>query len=295
MSTTKEVMDSYSNACLNEASLSSSHSSTSEFLHSSLTSEKDSINGFASGDSNWYSDSKDFSYDGFDFNLILNKLAELEHSLNIEQEKNIHLNNKLNKLQNNYYYKLENLNKDIEDLYDDLNSVDSKVLQLDQYTRRESIVISGIPKNVSQNNLENTVLYILRTIGCSGVSSYEITACHRLFNRNNKYPPRTIVRFTNRKTVNYCLLNREKLIELKQVLQMNLRFYDHLTDNNEDVLKECIQLQKYELIDSYYIRNGLVKIIVKPGDKPLKIYHPGHLYNKFRDFYDHNSLEYILD
>ena len=295
MSSTTEVMESYSNACLPEASIPSSFTSTSEFLQSSLTSEKDSKNGSVSGDSNPFSDSRDISYDGFDFNLVLNKLAELEHSLNIEHEKNIQLNNKLNKLQNSYYYKFENFNKDIEDLYDDLNSVDSKVLQLDQYTRRESIVISGIDKNISQNNLEFTVLKILRTIGLFSVSSYEITACHRLYNKNNKYPPRTIVRFTNRKIVNFCLLNRDKLIELKQVLNMNLRFYDHLTDNNESVLKECIQLEKYKLIDSYYIRNGLVKILVKAGDKPIKIYHTGHLFDKFRDFYDHNSLEYILE
>ena len=312
MSSTTEVMEFYSNACLPEASISSacsstseflqsslthekdSKTSTSEFLQSSLTHEKDSKNGSASVDSNSFSEPRDISYDGFDFNLVLNKLAEMEHSLNIEQEKNILLNNKLNKLQNRYYYKFKNLTSDIDDLYDDLNSIDSKVLQLDQYSRRESIVISGIDRNITQNNLEFTVLRILRTIGLFNVSSYEITACHRLYNKNNKYPPRTIVRFTNRKIVNFCILNRDKLIEHKKVLNMNLRFYEHLTDSNESVLKECIQLEKYKIIDSYFIRNGHVKIIINAGDKPLKIYHTGTLFDKFRDFYDHNSLEYIL-
>ena len=104
MSSTTEVMEVYSNACLPEASIPSSCSSTSEFLKSSLTHEKDSKtstseflqssftheiskNGSASDDSNSFSEPRDISYDGFDFNLVLNKLAEMEHSLNIEQEK----------------------------------------------------------------------------------------------------------------------------------------------------------------------------------------------------------------
>ena len=235
-----------------------------------------------------FSDTRDTSFDGFDFNLVPDKLAELEHSLNIEQEKNILLNNKLNKLQNNYYNKFNNINNDIDDLYEDLNCVDLKVLQLDQYTRRESIVISGIDKNISQNNLR-----ILRTIGLFNVSSYEITACHRLYNKNNNYPPRTIVRFTNRKIVNFCLLNREKLIEHRQDLNMNLRFYEHLTDSNESVLKECIQLAKYKIIDSYFIRNGHIKIVLNAGDRPIKINHKGTLLDKFKDFYDYHNLDYM--
>ena len=74
---------------------------------------------------------------------------------------------------------------------------------------------------------------------------------------------------------------------------MNLRFYEHLTDSNETVLKECIKLAKFEIINSYFIRNGFIKIIVNYGDKPLKIYHSGELRDKFNNFYDYQDLDYM--
>ena len=74
---------------------------------------------------------------------------------------------------------------------------------------------------------------------------------------------------------------------------MNLRFYKHLTECNQSVLNECIQLAKYELIESYYIRNGFVKIIVNAGDRPIKIYHTCTLHDRFEDFYDHHHLDFM--
>ena len=126
--------------------------------------------------------------------------------------------------------------------------------------------------------MEFAVLKILKTI-------YHISACHRLYNKNNRYPSRTIVRLTNRKITEYCLFNRHTLSEFRQALNMNLRFYEHLPETNESVLKECIKLANYGCINSYFIRNGFVKIAINHGDKPFKIYHPGTL-----DFYDHQNL-----
>ena len=317
MSSTAEGISNYSISCLEEASDSPTSTSSisdadskdssinadestksvfdANYLFSETNSTENTFEGFSShSDSFQGNQSKVDIGVGVDFslNLILEKLNDLEHSLKMEKQNNINLKYKLNQLENRYRRKLTNLNNDIEDLYDDLNSVDLKVIQLDQYTRRESLVISGIDDNISQDQLEYTVLKILRTLGCT-VSSYEITACHRLFNKNNRYPARTIIRFTNRKIVNYCLQNRDKLQQHRRDLHMNLRLYEHLTDSNELVLKECIKLAKYEIIESYFIRNGFVKIIVNPGDRPLKIHHSGILYDKFKDFYDHQDLDYM--
>ena len=136
------------------------------------------------------------------------------------------------------------------------------------------------------------MLNILKTIGVT-ISSYEITACHRLYNKSDKYPPRTIIRFTNRKVVEFCLRNRDRLKYHKKELKMNLRFFEHLTDSNETVLKECINLEKYGLIKSHYIRNGFVKIIIADGDKPFKVIHSHILYDKFKEYYDFEFLDYM--
>ena len=315
----EETMNLYSTMCLGEVSLSPSsvltHSLTNdlyddddgyfyedcsiddkildEFNKKSFDSTDSSFDEYSSTHD---SDDDDVKYDDswgmVSLKNLMDKLASLEESLVNEQKNNRLLKEQLQKLdhrvsKNNYYR-----NKDIDDLYDDLNTINFKMLQLDPYTRRESLVISGINKNITQDNLEYTVLDILKTIGVS-ISSYEITACHRLYNKSNKYPPRTIIRFTNRKVVEFCLRNRDRLKNHKKELNMNLRFFEHLTDNNETVLKECINLEKYGLIKSYYIRNGFVKIIIADGDKPFKIIGSQILYDKFKDYYDFEYLDYM--
>ena len=79
---------------------------------------------------------------------------------------------------------------------------------------------------------------------------------------------RTIVRFTNRKLVIYCLNNRDYIIECSQHLQMNLRLYDDLTAANKYIMKECIKLKFGGTIKNYIIRNGNIKIFMNDSTKP---------------------------
>ena len=175
-------------------------------------------------------------------------------------------------------------------LNDIVYEIDCKLIEVDQYPRRQNLIISGIPDYVDQNNLERKVIEILGAIGIQ-TCSYDIAACHRLRkNKNSIYPAQTIVRFVNRKIVEFCLHHRERLLEVKHNLKMNLRFYDNLCDSNESVLKECRQLKKYNQIHEYYIRNGFVKVIMKKDDRPIKIRHPDDLYDMFDDYYDHLDI-----
>ena len=162
--------------------------------------------------------------------------------------------------------------------------MDCRVIQLDQYSRRENLIISGIPDNIKQQDLERAVIDIVKSIGLSTLSSYEITACHRLKkNKKDNFPAKTIVRFTNRKIVDFCLTHRDRLLEVKSYLKMNLRFFENLCTANEVILKECFHLKKDDMLYDYFIRNGYVKIIKKEGDKPYKICHPNILYDTFFD------------
>ena len=119
------------------------------------------------------------------------------------------------------------------------------------------------------------------------ISSYEIAACHRLGKkRTDKFPAKTIVKFTNRKAVDLCLKNRHRLLEVKQELKINLRFYESICSANDQSLKECNKLKRNGIIKDFYMRNGFVKVIKKEGDKPIKIYHPDILFDHFEDFYN---------
>ena len=79
----------------------------------------------------------------------------------------------------------------------------SRVNQIDQYSRRENIEISGVPNNCTQ--LEEKVIALLKSIDVT-VRPSDIVACHPL-----KREGTTIVRFLNRKNADMALKNAKKL------------------------------------------------------------------------------------
>ena len=227
------------------------------------------------------------------FLRILEKLDEYENKIEVlndnfikEKTENLMMKNEINNL------KIDNnkLNSELTNLNEEIYYIDCKVIENNQYARRESVIISGIPEYIDQNNLEENVLHILRSIGLTSLSSYNISACHRLMKKNkDRHPAQTIVRFTNRKIVNYCLNNRDKLFQQRNYLKMNLRFYESLCASNKKVYDKCFDLKKYGLITDFYIRNGFVKI-VKNDNRIIKIQHPDDLYFYFKEYYECNDL-----
>ena len=196
------------------------------------------------------------------------------------------LQNQINSLTNN----TKKLDFELSNLNEEFYHMDRRIIENNQYARRESIIISGIPENIDQQHLEEKVLFILSSIGLNRVSSYNISACHRLAKKkNDKFPAQTIVRFTNRKIVNFCLINRNRLLESKKQLKMNLRFYESLCESNKQVYYECYDLKKYGFIKDFYIRNGFVKII-RDGYFPTKIHHPDDLHYYFEDYFECKQL-----
>ena len=203
---------------------------------------------------------------------ILEKMEEYENKINClndiiikDQSENMSVKNNSKILEKDIAnLKKDNkiLNTEIKNLNEEMYYIDSKIIENNQYARKESLIISGIPDNISHNEQEDKVIHILRSIGLTSLSSYNIYACHRLEKKNNfKYPAQTIVRFLNRKIVNYCLQHRDRLSEQKNFLRMNLRFFESLCDSNKKVYDECYNLKKHGVITDFYIRNGFVKII----------------------------------
>ena len=79
----------------------------------------------------------------------------------------------------------------------------AKVTQIDQYGRRDSLEISGVPKDAT--NLEEKAIQLLKIIGVN-VSPTDIVACHPL-----KREGTVILKFVNRKNAERALSNRNKL------------------------------------------------------------------------------------
>ena len=72
-------------------------------------------------------------------------------------------------------------------LEDKVVSLESSVNQVEQYGRRNNIVISGIPDDVADDDLEDAVTSIMEDIDVI-VQNGNIEACHRLGNLTKKLP-----------------------------------------------------------------------------------------------------------
>ena len=79
-----------------------------------------------------------------------------------------------------------------------------------QYSRRNNLELFGIPTNISQEKLEDSVIQILRSIEVEAKPE-DIEACHNGKNENKDQPKMTIVKFVNRKICNSSMKNRKKL------------------------------------------------------------------------------------
>ena len=95
-------------------------------------------------------------------------------------------------------------------LENDIVSNEFSVNALEQYGRRNNIVVSGIPGHVSERDLEETVISVLSDIVVN-VSPNDVEACHRTGKPDRNKSKKTIVCFLNRKHCKKALLNRRKL------------------------------------------------------------------------------------
>ena len=72
---------------------------------------------------------------------------------------------------------IDRFHHEIELIKQSMHEFDIRLIECESYPRRESLVISGIPNNIHQNRLEDTVLDILYYMNLT-VTSKDISACH---------------------------------------------------------------------------------------------------------------------
>ena len=170
--------------------------------------------------------------------------------------------------------KISTFSKSLGDLETRIAEYDTRILECEQYSRRECVIISGIPATVKDHKLESTVIDILKKLDIT-ISDSDISAIHRLgVTTNPRYPARVIVKFVNRKIANLCFERRDWLYDLHGPLKMNIRFYESLAQLNQEALRLCQWLFENGHIYDYFLRNGFSKIVVAENSKPLKVPHP---------------------
>ena len=127
-----------------------------------------------------------------------------------------------------------------------------------QYSRRDTVEICGIPSSVSDGDLEETVIQILDKVDVTATPN-DIQACHRLHDKT-----RTIIKFVNRKHAYQTLTKKKTLTDLdKRKLDLNpnhkLYINDSLCPYFRMLHAKCKSLYMQNKIHSFWVANGSVR------------------------------------
>ena len=181
-----------------------------------------------------------------------------------------------------YNVKLNKLNAEIEKLREDVFALDCRVIQTEQYPRRESLVFHGIPASVPQKDLEYTVFSILVNLGLKELHRDDICDVHRLWSSpQSREPSPVIVKFFNRKIVKWSLSHPENLQNVESVMGLKLSMSESLCAKNAESVKICKWLKEQGTIHNYFLRNGFPKVVEHAAGRPVKISHPDMLRQRF--------------
>ena len=161
---------------------------------------------------------------------------------------------------------------------------------LEQYGRRNNIIISGIPDSVDIiNQLGESVTEIL-TDSNVNVASNGIEACHRIGKKVTRIgSTKTIIRFINRKHAKQALYNKKKLSQVKKKYTFNPNnnpFFisENLTRMNESLACQGRKLKRSNLANACYIRDGIVTFRINERSNTIKIHHVNDLLELFPNF-----------
>ena len=228
------------------------------------------------GENSAFTDSVDNSGVADDaVNLSIEKVAVFEKELNNLQTKaglnvaaiqTLHDENRTSK-------------SNIRALKQEMVRLETNLIATNQYNRRENLIIEGIPGHIKGKTLEDTCIDIVREMGFFALTRYEVIGCHRLKKKDADSPAPTIIRFFNRKIVEHCLKNSDKIKNLS--CKWNLSFREDLCEANQEIFDKCAVLKEEGLIQKFYTYNGFVKVIKLGETKSIKISHSVDLLKLF--------------
>ena len=140
-----------------------------------------------------------------------------------------------------------------------------------QYSKRESLEVVRIPRQVDDNQLETKVFSIFEKVGCK-IDPGFIDGCHRLGENND----RVIIKFARRKDCKQVFQVKKDLKDLNMD-DMDLPRGTKIFANQSLCPYYCIlwpknnRLHRMGIIDSFFITGGTVKVKTTENSRSLTI------------------------
>jgi len=121
----------------------------------------------------------------------------------------------------------------------EISYTEPKMKNLEQYSRKENIEITGIPDNVDNRDLEITIIKLLGSINVP-VTSSDIVTCHRLAKQPGERSGKVIVRFVDKQISINALCNKD---------QLKRSIYKDIFKSNISIVKSLYSVSKNTEID----------------------------------------------
>ena len=180
------------------------------------------------------------------------------------------------------------LKKQVKELNKKCDDHEMSLNKIDQYSRRNNVIIEGIPSDVGNDKLEKKIVQMLAKVNIK-VREDEIEAAHRL-GKSRK----TIIRFVNRKYCSKLLfrknelrnLNTETLKELGFSNQVELYAQPNLTPFDQRIGYHCRNLRRKKVIDKtwFYSGSNYIKLLNSSDTDKIEVTHLNQLINLFPNF-----------
>ena len=142
----------------------------------------------------------------------------------------------------------------------------------EQYSRRECLEISGIPDNITEGKLEETVLDVFDKIDVI-IQPENIEACHWLKSGANK---KAIIKFSKRKDAVRVRKTKRKLktTDLTSVgISKPVYINDSICKYYKYLWSKCKKLLNGRFIHRFWISNGTLRIKLFESSHPIIVTH----------------------
>ena len=195
---------------------------------------------------------------GNDIQGLFNQISKLSENVDCLVTANEKLNSEL--------LIVRNVNQNLQNRIINLEKQQSKS---EQYNRRNNVEISGISNEVSDQNLEQTVIGICKDSGIE-VNPLDIEGCHRLpLGRNaTNTTKQVIVKFGNMKHSEAMLQHK------KDIKQKSKVFVSHsLCPYYRFLWGKCKELQRKGRINQVFCLGAIVTVRITENSPAIKILH----------------------
>ena len=198
------------------------------------------------------------------------EISSLKTALEKEHNKNEELKRSLNSLK----VKFDTQEREINELYGQQDD-------LEQYTRKHSLEIHGIPENL-YTSTDDVVIKLGERLGVP-ISKEEIDISHKLYNGKN-HPKSIIVKIISYKKKAQLYRKRTELKNVKisdlfstlsvaDVAQSTRIFInENLTQYRRKIMKKANQMKREGTIQSAWSLDGKLFVKTSPSGTPTRIY-----------------------